>query len=37
MLTLIYQPQGYTNVLKIDLKCSEKYIKAYIFLYYPMD
>ena len=23
---------GYTNVLKIDLKCPEKYIKAYIFL-----
>ena len=22
---------GYTNVLKIDLKCPEKYIKAYIF------
>jgi hypothetical protein len=23
--------RGYTNVLKIDLKCPEKYIKAYIF------
>ena len=23
--------KGYTNVLKIDLKCPEKYIKAYIF------
>jgi hypothetical protein len=23
---------GYTNVLKIDLKCPEKYIKAYIFV-----
>ena len=23
--------EGYTNVLKIDLKCPEKYIKAYIF------
>ena len=22
---------GYTNVLKIDLKCPEKYLKAYIF------
>ena len=22
---------GYTNVLKIDLECPEKYIKAYIF------
>jgi hypothetical protein len=22
---------GYTNILKIDLKCPEKYIKAYIF------
>jgi hypothetical protein len=22
--------KGYTNVLKIDLKCPEKYIKAYI-------
>jgi hypothetical protein len=29
--------KGYTNVLKIDLKCPEKYIKAYIFFYYPMD
>ena len=25
------QNRGYTNVLKIDLKCPEKYIKAYIF------
>jgi hypothetical protein len=24
---------GYTNVLKIDLKCPEKYIKAYIFFF----
>jgi hypothetical protein len=37
------QMEGYTNVLKIDLKCPEnvrpeKYIKAYIFFfYYPMD
>ena len=23
--------RGYTNVLKIDLECPEKYIKAYIF------
>jgi hypothetical protein len=27
----------YTNVLKIELKCPEKYIKAYIFFYFPMD
>jgi hypothetical protein len=25
--------KGYTNVLKIDLKCPEKYIKAYIFFF----
>jgi hypothetical protein len=29
--TILDQPEGYTNVLKIDLKCPEKYIKAYIF------
>jgi hypothetical protein len=27
----IYDFKGYTNVLKIDLECPEKYIKAYIF------
>jgi hypothetical protein len=27
----------YTNVLKIYLKCPEKYTKACIFFYYPMD
>jgi hypothetical protein len=28
---VVLPKRGYTNVLKIDLKCPERYIKAYIF------